>query len=160
MHFVSRIDDARMETPKAYSRHSVGFARVGYVDRGIGSVHMGVGICRLAPAGFIAPHLHSFEESFYILEGRVNLEIGEATHELGPGNFGLIHTGLAHSWSNPGKEPARWLEMQAPQPRPLEHRAGRDTFFVDREFPAEAGEAKLGHFDEALHDPVLLQQSR
>ena len=41
----------------------------------MGSVHMGVGICYLDPGG-IEPHRHSFEESFYILEGSVIVQIG------------------------------------------------------------------------------------
>ena len=45
---------------------------------------------RFAPSGVIDPHLHSFEETFYILEGSVIVQIGEQAHLLGPGDFGLI----------------------------------------------------------------------
>ena len=121
MHAVSRIDPAAAQTPQLYRQHSTGFRRATYVDRAMGSVHMGTGICFLDAGGSIATHLHSFEESFYILEGGVTVEIGEKAHTLGPGNFGLIPTGVPHSWKNPGTGTARWLEMQAPQPRPVEY---------------------------------------
>lgn len=146
MHAVSKIDPAAARTPHLFERYSTGFRRTAYVDRAMGSVHMGTGICFLDANGAIEPHLHSFEESFYVLEGNPTLEIGEKTHALGPGNFGLIPTGLAHSWKNTGSGTARWLEMQAPQPRPIEY--GRDTFFTkDADAPHAA--ISIGHFDES-----------
>ena len=89
MHHVSRIEDAAARTPKLYEQHSNGFRRATYVDRAMGSVHMGVGICYLDPGGVIHPHLHSFEESFYVLEGPVTVQIGSkelivTSHKLCP----------------------------------------------------------------------------
>ena len=69
MHRVSRIDEAAAKTPELYKSRSTGFRRATYVDHAMGSVHMGVGICYLDAGGAIEPHLHSFEESFYVLEG-------------------------------------------------------------------------------------------
>jgi quercetin dioxygenase-like cupin family protein len=146
MHYVSRIQEAGAHTPEGYAAHSTGFRRVTYVDRAIGSVHMGVGVCFLAPGGAIEPHLHSFEESFYLLEGTLEAEISGSHHTLATGNFGLIPTRTPHAIRNTGNASARWLEMQAPQPRLLEY--GRDTFFVGH--TAEStGAASLGHFDES-----------
>jgi mannose-6-phosphate isomerase-like protein (cupin superfamily) len=152
MHFVSKIDPKATETPKAYEQGSSGFRRATYVERAMGSVHMGTGICYLDPNGLIQPHLHSFEESFYILEGSLIVQIGEQAYQVGPGNFGLISTGVPHSWRNAGEQTARWLEMQAPQPRPLDY--GRDTFFVPREIPSQGmpltdSSPMLGYFDES-----------
>ncbi len=146
MHAVSKIDPAAAQTPKLYQQHSTGFRRATYVDGAMGSVHMGTGICYLDPGGSIEPHLHSFEESFYVLEGGVSVQIGEQTHTLGPGNFGLIPTGILHAWKNAGSVPARWLEMQAPQPRPVEY--GADTFFA-RESAVPDAHPPIGHFDES-----------
>lgn len=112
----------------------------------MGSVHMGVGVCYLDPQGVIQPHLHSFEESFYILEGNPTLQTGAETRELGPGSFGLIPTGVPHTWRNATTGPTRWLEMQAPQPRPADY--GRDTFFITDIEPAAAS-ASVGYFDES-----------
>jgi mannose-6-phosphate isomerase-like protein (cupin superfamily) len=155
MHYVSKIDEAAAQTPKVYEKHSAGFKRATYVDRTIGSVHMGTGICYLGPDGVIQPHLHSFEESFYILEGKVMVQIGAQAVALGPGHFGLISTGTRHAWLNAGDQPVRWLEMQAPQPRSIEY--GRDTFFVAGDAPPQAappnpkepGNILIDHFDES-----------
>lgn len=148
MHFVSKIDPTTAQTPQGYEQQSSGFRRASYVDRAMGSVHMGAGICYLDSQGFIEPHLHSFEESFYVLDGNINLQIGEQTHQLRPGNFGLISTGVLHNWRNDSDQPTRWLEMQAPQPRPLDY--GRDTFFIaDGSTTLASSPPMLGYFDES-----------
>jgi quercetin dioxygenase-like cupin family protein len=122
----------------------------------MGSVHMGVGICFLEPNGVVEPHVHSFEESFYVLSGTVDVQIGDGNDSLGAGHYGLIVTGVRHSWRNTTDQTASWLEMQAPQPRPTER--GHDTFFVDGDVPnvasplAQQDGAKplLGYFDQSL----------
>jgi mannose-6-phosphate isomerase-like protein (cupin superfamily) len=154
MHSVSKISESTAPTPELYEQHSHGFRRASYVDRAVGSVHMGAGVCLLAPGGVIQPHVHSFEENFYILEGNLIAQIGERACTLVPGHFGLIGTGVKHAWRNAGPHPVRWLEFQAPQPRPRDAPAGRDTFFVGGEVPRQAAppepnDALLGHFDEA-----------
>ena len=128
MHYVSKINEATSRTPELYDKHSTGFRRATYVDHAMGSVHMGVGICYLGPDGSIQQHIHSFEESFYVLSGSVIAQIGERNDELSAGHFGLIGTGVQHSWRSTSDRPASWLEMHAPQPRPTER--APDTFFV------------------------------
>ena len=154
MHWVSKAGDAGMPVGKPYDSQSTGFRRATYVDRSGGSVHMGAGICSLDPEGAIRTHLHSFEESFYVLSGNPVVQIEDQAWVLRPGHFGLIATGKEHSWRNNGMEAMRWLEMQAPQPRPVDY--GRDTFFVggdkakaDAANAPDKIEGLLGHFDEA-----------
>lgn len=155
MHHVTKIDRAAAPIPQGYQKHSTGFRRATYVDQAAGSVHMGTGICYLEPSGVIAPHVHSFEESFFILEGSVIVQIGEQAHLLGPGHYGLIGTGVKHGWRAAGEQPASWLEMQAPQPRSADY--GRDTFFVEGEVAASAAAPDLAnvattlinHFDDS-----------
>jgi quercetin dioxygenase-like cupin family protein len=149
MHYVSRIDEGAAKTPEAYVKHSTGFRRAPYVDRAMGSVHMGVGICFLEANGSIQPHVHSFEESFYVLEGSVVAQIGEGSYTFAPGHFGLISTGVRHLWRNASNRPARWLEMQAPQPRPAGY--SQDTFFVSEvSTPGTPNSPpRVGHFDES-----------
>ena len=116
---------------------------------------MGVSICRLEPEGVIEPHIHSFEESIYILMGEVVADIGEKAYRLHPGHFGLIGTGVRHAWRNATDQPVRWLEMQAPQPRPAEY--ARDTFFPGGDVattaaapdPSDPAQRFLGYFDES-----------
>jgi quercetin dioxygenase-like cupin family protein len=116
---------------------------------------MGVGLCTLDAGGHIAPHVHAFEESFYVLEGRLTAQIGDRAVLLGPGHYGLIPTGERHAWRGAGDGPVRWLEMQAPQPRRIQD--GRDTFFVGGDVAVQAASptlpdpaiALLGYFDES-----------
>ncbi|MBX3046526.1 MAG: cupin domain-containing protein [Anaerolineales bacterium] len=153
MHHTTHLDQLPSAVPAGYEGKSAGYARKTYVEPGMGSLHMGTGISQLEPGGHISHHLHAFEESFYILEGSLICQIGEAAYELGPGHYGLIPTGVAHAWQNKGSVPARWVEMQAPQPRT----DGTDTFFVPGELaasgqapnPAQAAETMVSHFDEA-----------
>jgi quercetin dioxygenase-like cupin family protein len=155
MHYSTNANRTTKQTPPQYADHSVGFTRANLLDRDTGSVHMGVGICELTE-GAIEPHLHSFEESFYILEGSVIGEIDGRAQLFSPGDYGLISTGVKHAWRNASDKPARWLEMQAPQPRPVDY--GRDTFFLGGEVATSAGaphftnpaKSLLGHFDESL----------
>ncbi len=143
------------QTPPLYAPRSAGFTRTTTIDRAAGSVHMGIGVCELVPNGCIQPHVHSFEESFILLEGEVLALIDGRARLLKQGDFGVISTGLVHGWRNVSERPVRWLEAQAPQPRPVE--SGRDTFFVAGEIPYDAlpldltdPENKLlGHFDES-----------
>jgi mannose-6-phosphate isomerase-like protein (cupin superfamily) len=148
MHHVATINEAAAQTPELYQAHASGFRRATYVDRSVGSVHMGTGICWLAPRGEIHTHLHSFEESFYILEGPLEAQIGDKRHTLQPGNFGLIPTGVPHAFRNTASKTVRWLEMQAPQPRPSGY--SRDTFFMDAASSVTASpDSLLGYFDES-----------
>jgi mannose-6-phosphate isomerase-like protein (cupin superfamily) len=154
MHHVTKIDPSSAQTPEGYQQHSTGFRRSTYVEHESGSVHMGTGICTVAASGTIAPHIHSFEETFFILNGSVIVQIGDQAYTLGPGHFGLIGTGVKHSWHNAGSQSAQWLEMQSPQPRTAD--VGRDTFFVGGDVPAQATPPDLaqtagilGYFDES-----------
>ena len=131
---VDRIDWTRASAPSGYEAHCKGFARQTLIDGDTGSTHMGFGACELEPGCHVGTHLHSFEESFFVLEGRVLLTMHNETVELGPGHCGLIPVGVAHAWSA-ADENARWLEMLAPRPRvPLEGRPP-DTFFLDEAAP-------------------------
>ncbi len=139
---VSKIDWAGGQTPEVYQGHSTDFRRSTYVDRYVGYVHMGVGVCSLEEAGSIQLHVHSFEESFYILEGRLVGLMGENAHTFGLGDFGLISTGVEHGFRNAWKQTALWLEMQAPQSRTAE--SNRDTFFIERNLPKQAAPIDMG----------------
>jgi mannose-6-phosphate isomerase-like protein (cupin superfamily) len=155
MHHISKIDQTAAQTPKIYRGHSIGFRRATYVDQVAGSVHMGTGICYLDPSGGVEPHLHAFEETFYILGGKVVVQIGDHAYTLGTGHFGLIGTGVKHAWRCVSDQPVHWIEMQSPQPRLVEY--GRDTFFIGGDVPTQAPAPEMtdtakdviSHFDEA-----------
>lgn len=126
MHHVLRAADMRLRP--AFRGHAKSYGRVALVDASVGSVHMGLHLNALARGGRVETHLHSFEESFFVLEGEPVLVVdGEATR-LVPGACGLVPVGVPHAWIGPSRGRARWIDMAAPQPR--EPREGVDTFFL------------------------------
>ena len=133
MHHLMRAQEMR---PRAAHRgRSKAFARVSLVDETVGSVHMGVGICTLKSGGSLDTHVQSYEESFYVLEGEPVLVMEGRACRLLPGACGLVPVGVAHAWLGPAQGSAKWIEMCAPQPRPVGAEA--DTFFLG---PPEAHE--------------------
>ena len=61
------------------------------------------------------PHWHeSFVDSFWVLEGTLTLRLGEETAEASAGSFALVPPGAVHTFSNPGDEPVRFLNLMAP----------------------------------------------
>ena len=132
MHHVLRADQIRPRP--AYPDASSGFARSSLVDAAAGSVHMAVGLCTLDGDGSVDEHVHSFEESFYVLEGSPVLVLDGRGYILRPGACGLVPVGVRHAWAGAG-ESARWIDMCSPQPR-VDAVGGEDTFFVG---PAPTG---------------------
>ncbi len=92
-----------------------------------GAVHTAFGVSRLTADGRVDAHVHSFEESFYVLDGSVIVETPEATVELVPGDYGMIPIGLPHAWRNDSGGDASWADLMTPQPRPW---FDGDTYFV------------------------------
>ncbi len=126
MHHVLRAGDVVLE--RAYPGRSRGFSRCSLVDRAAGSVHMCLGLCALDAGGAVETHLHSFEESFFVLEGGPLLVLDGRGTRLEPGTCGAIPVGVPHAWRGSVSGQARWIEMQAPQPRAPGLPA--DTFFA------------------------------
>ena len=126
MHHVLHADEIRPRP--AYPGSSSGFARCALVDRAAGSVHMGVGMCSLDAGASVDEHLHSFEESFFVLEGSPVLVLDGRGHRLRPGGCGVVPVGVRHAWLA-DSDGARWIDMCSPQPRE-EGAAPPDTFFV------------------------------
>lgn len=147
MHFHGKSSDVALATPHTYDKHSQGYTHASLIDHTTGSVHTGLSLNEIAPSGAISPHLHSYEKGFYILEGNVELIAGERSWQLGPGDFGALKVGTLHALRNSGQRPVRWLQMAAPQPKPVGKE--RDTFFLREGKPfAGTGEGVLlGHFD-------------
>lgn len=126
-HLVRRSDSAVYEVPEGLAPGSEGLTRwcaVGYDD---GSAHTDFGISRLAPGGAVPAHVHSFEESFHVLEGEVILATPEATVRLVAGDYGVIPVGVPHAWHASGDAAAVWADIFAPPPR---KRYGSDTYRV------------------------------
>jgi quercetin dioxygenase-like cupin family protein len=128
MHSVSRIDWSFVDHPAPASATSSGLARAPLVGRAQGAVHTDLAAVAILPGGWLAPHVHSFEETLYILEGELLLEIAGAFHRLVPGDYALMPTGYRHALGNSSNAPVRMLSLASPQRLPPD--AGRkDTFF-------------------------------
>lgn len=63
----------------------------------------------LRPGGAVPiAHVHPIQsERFEVLEGEIRFRLGLRTRHAGPGDIVLVDPGVAHSFANPGDEPAR-----------------------------------------------------
>lgn len=160
MHHFGRFEESALTTHPTFEGHCEGYRYASLVDHTTGSVHTGLGMNELAAGGSIHPHLHSFEEGFYILAGEAVVTINGSSYLLGPGDYAAIKVGTLHAWHTASSSPVRWLSMTAPQPKP---QGGlRDTFFAkDRTVPSQASRLDLdnlngnllGHFDVSQIPP-------
>ena len=128
---------------------SSGLTTCRLVDGTLGSTHMALTLVSLA-AGHVDEHLHSFETSFYVLEGEPVLYLEGRGVKLRPAACGAIPVGSPHAFRS--DEPALWIEMAAPRPRI----DGSDTFFLG---PAPETEAEpLDARDPRNHNLFLLTE--
>lgn len=76
------------------------------------------------PQGGPPPHIHHREdEAFWVLEGRLEVLVGEYRFEAGVGSFVHLPRGVLHSYQNVGTGPARFLTLMVP--------AGLEKFFEE-----------------------------
>jgi quercetin dioxygenase-like cupin family protein len=158
-HVVHRRADAQFVEPVEYLGHAGGFERWAMVDHSTpGAVHTGFGLSKLEPGGQIDRHVHSFEESFYVLDGEPMIQTAEATVRLRPGDYGVVPVGVPHSWRNHGEGATRWADLLTPQPRPwfdgdtlfLPPKDDQDPSQVD---PRDPRTRSFGHVDSHNLDP-------
>ncbi|MBD0328948.1 MAG: cupin domain-containing protein [Thermoleophilia bacterium] len=112
-----------IELADALPGRSSGLATCRLVGGSLGSTHMALTLTSLAD-GHVDTHLHSYETSFYVLEGEPILYLDGRGVELKPGACGVAPVGAPHAWRADGR--ALWVEMAAPRPRP----GGGDTFLL------------------------------
>ena len=81
------------------------------------------------PGGGPPPHVHRREdESFYLMEGALTVEVGGKTLEARPGDFIHLPRGIVHSFKNQGTGNATMLVMVTP--------AGLERYFAETFDPA------------------------
>ena len=106
--------DALVQEPGAGERLAFGPSEVRFVAQGTGWLSLTE--TTLAP-GFPGPvpHLHrGFVDSFYVLEGVLRLRIGDEIVDAEAGTYRAALPGTVHTFSNPGDEPVRMLNVMAP----------------------------------------------
>jgi mannose-6-phosphate isomerase-like protein (cupin superfamily) len=70
----------------------------------------------------VPPHRERNHETFYVLEGTLDVEAGENRYRLGPGDVLAVAPGTIHALHNPGRGVMRVLTVVAPG-------AGHERFF-------------------------------
>jgi quercetin dioxygenase-like cupin family protein len=132
-HLVRTAAEADFVVPPGWAAEAEGYRRWSVVDEGAGAVHTGFGLCSLEPGGRLPTHVHSFEETVYIVEGVGVLDTPEGSFQLQRGDYGLLPVGVPHQWRNVGDASVQWAEMQGPVPRAAH---GDDTLLVTPELPS------------------------
>jgi quercetin dioxygenase-like cupin family protein len=164
-HIVATRGDLAYATPPEFEGRSAGYSGHRVVDEAGGAVQMGFRLARLEPDGYVDSHVHSFEESIFVVDGRLTVDTTEGTFELWPGDYGLLPVGVTHAFRNTSGSRVEFAEMEAPLPRA--------QFGFDTQFPAplEPGEAhpvdvrdprtrRFGHIDAQNMDPAKQTQDR
>ena len=101
----------------------------------------------VAPGGGPPLHVHSREEeSFYLLQGTLALQVGSKALNASVGDFIHIPRGTVHSFKNVGQETAKLLVVATP--------GGLENFFAEAFFPA-ADIAEIPQLSEALISRVM-----
>jgi quercetin dioxygenase-like cupin family protein len=93
------------------------------------------------PGAIAHPHDHPFEESYYMLEGEVDVVADGDRYTLRPGDVFWTGVGCLHAFYETQGRTVRWLETSAPQP-PDRHsyRFSRDWDYLEERLQAEAME--------------------
>ena len=112
-----------VELADALPGRSSGLTTCRLVGGALGSTHMALTLVSLAD-GHVDAHVHSYETSFYVLEGEPVLYLDGHGVMLKPGACGVVPVGMPHAFRCDGR--ALWIEMAAPRPRP----DGSDTHFL------------------------------
>jgi quercetin dioxygenase-like cupin family protein len=129
VHHVGRIDWSFLEHPGPDSATASGLARTVLVGLAQGATHTELAAGGLLPGGWIARHIHSFEEALYLLEGELLLELDRRVHRLVAGDYAVIPIGTQHTLACGSVGPVRWLGVNTPPRRPPDAPV-RDTIFA------------------------------
>jgi quercetin dioxygenase-like cupin family protein len=114
VHHIGRIDPSFIDAPVPDGPTSSGLSRQRLIGPAQGAVHTDLAVGALAPGGWLAPHVHSYEEALYILDGELLLQHGEAVRHLVAGDFALMPVGLRHALGNTFDGHVRWLTLNSP----------------------------------------------
>ncbi|HEX2504739.1 MAG TPA: cupin domain-containing protein [Gaiellaceae bacterium] len=73
------------------------------------------------------PHYHEWHaDSFYVLEGELEFQVGEETIRAPAGTSVVVPPGVVHAFTNASGNRARFLNVHAPESRFVEYLAARD----------------------------------
>jgi len=157
-HVVKKSDVLDLVVPSHFEGRSSGYSGDLVVGEHTEAVHTGITISVLEPGGYVETHLHSFEESFYVVEGEVVIDRPDGSYRAKSGDYGLVPVGIPHALRNVSGAPVRLIEVACPTPRA---RLGHDTYFPqalevgDTIFDLDVRDPRnrdFGHIDRASSD--------
>jgi quercetin dioxygenase-like cupin family protein len=91
------------------------------------------------PEACANPHDHPFEESYYILEGEVDVVANGDRYALRPGDAFWTGTGCVHAFYETQGRRVVWLETSAPGPPPRHsYRHERDWSYLAERLASDA----------------------
>jgi quercetin dioxygenase-like cupin family protein len=105
-----------------------------------------------ADAGYASPYHvhHDDDEAIYVLEGRIDLYLGDDVHEGRAGAWFFMPRDVPHGYVVREDGPARMLILTAP--------AGFDRFFHDYGQPADGGRPQAPAISRADGERILREQ--
>jgi quercetin dioxygenase-like cupin family protein len=164
-HLVHRAAEAVWSPAPGPLSGSRGLRACSVVHSSTHAVHTGFALVRLEPGGSLSSHVHSYEESLYVLDGEVVVQTPGEAVQLGPGDYGWIPVGVPHTLRTVGDVEARWARMSAPTPR-ADH--DLDTYVVPElgmtePVPPDVRDPRTrryGHIDPENMDPAQQTQDR
>lgn len=127
-HIVKKAEEMVFSTPTEFAGYSEGYTAEYAVSEAAGSVHTGFRVSKLEPGGWVGSHLHSFEESFFVVDGDLVIDTPEGSVAATTGDYGLLPTSTPHGLRNLSDRTVTFAEVMVPLPR---ERFGFDTFRVD-----------------------------
>ena len=140
-HLVRPAGALELEAPTTgWASAATGYRRGIAVGEDDHAVHTGFMISELDADGSLPWHVHSFEESFYLVFGTAVIDTAEGSFRISEGGYGVVPVAMPHRWRNESGVAVRWAEMQAPAPRSAYQ---EDTFVVTSPAPVE-GRASTG----------------
>jgi mannose-6-phosphate isomerase-like protein (cupin superfamily) len=111
---------------------------------------------RVAAGGHAADrHVHDADQLYFIVEGEMQVELGDTRHQAGAGSLVYIPAGLPHRNWNEGPGPEFHFEMIVPSARP-----GRPllTLIGDAALSERSGNGYVAAVDSASGRGVTLQR--
>jgi quercetin dioxygenase-like cupin family protein len=164
-HIVRKFGDLHFVTPSEFDGASSGYGRDPVVAEAGGAVQMGFEVARLEPGGHVDAHVHSFEETLYVVQGELTVDTSEGSYRLVPGDYGLLPVGMTHAYRNLSGETVSFSEMKAPLPR---ERLDYDTQFPTALPPRDPDPIDVrdprnryfGHIEPENMDPAMQTQDK
>ena len=102
MHYVGKIDWSFADRPAPPSDIASGLSRVRIVGPDQGAVHTDLYVGALDPGGWLALHVHSYEEALYVLAGELLVQVDGRVHRLVQGDYVCSRSACAMASATPG----------------------------------------------------------